>query len=207
MVKLFARKFGSILGSILPMLLVDKLLGLCRNVYSGYLSTRFAVFGDNTVVKYPSVFVGEEFISIGKNVSLGRRSCITAWDKGSITKPRISIGDNTDIGDDCHITSTNNISIGDNVLFGKKITVTDNSHGRCDNYDELCMHPSSREVFSKGEVIIKNNVWVGDKVTVLSGVTLGEGCIIGANSVVTCDIPSYSIAVGIPAKVIKKFNN
>ena len=52
-------------------------------------------------------------------------------------------------------------------------------------------------------MIIGKNVWVGEKVTVLPGVHIGEGSIIGANSVVTHDIPPYSIAVGIPAKVIK----
>ena len=109
------------------------------------------------------------------------------------------------IGDDCHITSSNKIVIGDNVLFGKKVTVTDNSHGRCDNLDELSFHPIIRDVFSKGAVIIKDRVWIGDKATILPGVTIGEGAIVGANSVVTKDVPDNCIVAGIPAKIIKNF--
>ena len=60
-----------------------------------------------------------------------------------------------------------------------------------------------REVISKGAVIIGKNVWIGDKATVLPGVTIGDSVIIGANSVVTKDIPAYSIVGGNPAKIIK----
>ena len=60
---------------------------------------------------------------------------------------------------------------------------------------------------SKGPVIIGDNVWIGDKATILGGVTIGESVIIAANSVVTKDVPPYSVVAGIPAKVIKKMNN
>ena len=65
--------------------------------------------------------------------------------------------------------------------------------------------PKDRTIYSS-PVIIKKNVWLGEHVSVLMGVTIGEGSIIGANSVVSKDIPAYTIAVGVPAKVIKKFN-
>lgn len=65
------------------------------------------------------------------------------------------------------------------------------------------MPPIKRQLNSKGETIIGNKVWLGDNVVVLSGVKIGNNSIIGANSVVTKDIPSFSIAVGSPAKVIK----
>ena len=69
--------------------------------------------------------------------------------------------------------------------------------------EELHMHPSSRQIKSKGEIVIGNNIWIADKVSILPGVHIGDGCIIGANSVVTHDIPPYSLAAGSPAKVIK----
>lgn len=59
---------------------------------------------------------------------------------------------------------------------------------------------------SKGPVIIGQNVWVGDKATILPGVTIGDGAVIGANSVVTKDVPPYSIVGGNPAKVLKQLN-
>ena len=63
--------------------------------------------------------------------------------------------------------------------------------------------PVEREIYSKGAVRIGNNVWIGDKATILPGVTIGDGVIIGANSVVTKNIPDYCVVGGNPAKVIK----
>ncbi len=63
--------------------------------------------------------------------------------------------------------------------------------------------PLVRPLYSKGPIIIEDDVWLGEKVSVMPGVHIGRGAIIGANSVVTKDIPAYAVAVGSPAKVIK----
>lgn len=63
--------------------------------------------------------------------------------------------------------------------------------------------PAKRLIYSKGEIIIEDNVWIGDKATILAGVKIGEGSVIGANTVVTKDIPPYSVAVGNPVRIIK----
>lgn len=105
-----------------------------------------------------------------------------------------------------HITAINRITIGNDVLTGRWVTITDNSHGDTD-YSTLQMRPVSRPLISKGPVLIGNNVWIGDKVTILPGVTIGEGAVIAANAVVTKDIPAYSVAVGNPARVIKQHKN
>ena len=65
------------------------------------------------------------------------------------------------------------------------------------------MAPIKRPIYSKGEVIIEDDVWIGDKVSILSGITIGRGAIIGANAVETKDVPSYSIAVGNPIRIIR----
>ena len=147
---------------------------------------------------------GGKYISLGNNVSIGKRVDLTAWDNYCDVKftPEISIGQNTKIGDDCHITSINKIIIGSNVLFGKKITVTDNAHGNT-SFDSLKIPPYLRPLYSKGPVIIEDGVWIGDKVTILPGVTIGKNAIIGANSVVTKDIPKNTVVGGNPAKIIK----
>ena len=64
-----------------------------------------------------------------------------------------------------------------------------------------------REVYSKGPVIIEKNVWIGDKVTILPGVTVGQGAVIAANSVVSKDVPAFSVVGGIPAKLLKNISN
>ncbi len=148
---------------------------------------------------------GAKYISIGINTTVGKHSILTAWEKyndQSFT-PTISIGNDCHFGEYNHITSTNCIMIGDNVLTGRWVTITDNSHGQTD-YETLRTPPINREIYSKGSVRIGNNVWIGDKVTILPNVIIGEGAIIAANSVVTKNIPAYSIAGGNPATIIKQ---
>ncbi|MFV0194100.1 hypothetical protein OBJ93_01335 [Empedobacter falsenii] len=100
------------------------------------------------------------------------------------------------------------VKIGNNVLFASKIYISDCSHGSYagDEYDSNPKTiPHNRPLYSKS-VEIKDNVWLGEFVSVLPGVTIGEGTIVGANSVVSKSLPANVIAVGSPAKPIKKFN-
>lgn len=66
------------------------------------------------------------------------------------------------------------------------------------------MPPTQRPIYSKGPVVIGDNVWIGDKATILPNVSIGKGAIIAANSVVTKDVPEYSVFAGNPAKIIKQ---
>ena len=83
------------------------------------------------------------------------------------------------------------------------MTICDNNHGTTD-FDTLHEAPIKRKLYTKGPVIIGNNVWIGDKATILGGVTIGDGAVIAANSVVTKDVPAYSVVGGNPARVIKR---
>lgn len=152
-----------------------------------------------------ALLCGEKHISIGSETYIQRNTYLTAWESyGSQTfSPSISIGENCAIGAYNHISCINKIIIGDNFLSGKWVTIVDNSHG--DTNQDLLQSPANRKLFSKGPVIIGKNVWLGDKVTILPGVRIGDGVVVGANSVVTKDIPAYSVACGNPAEVIKTF--
>jgi acetyltransferase-like isoleucine patch superfamily enzyme len=90
-----------------------------------------------------------------------------------------------------------------NLRTGPGVLISDNSHGYIRDRDELELHPNDRLLYSKGPVIIGNNIWIGETSAILPGDTVGDGAIIGANSVATKDIPSYSFAVWYPAKIIK----
>jgi acetyltransferase-like isoleucine patch superfamily enzyme len=148
---------------------------------------------------------GMKNIRIGKRTSFNDGLYLTAWDNfdGCEYSPVIVIGNECSFGPFNHITSINKILIGDNFLSGKWVTITDNSHGTT-NYDDLKNKPTKRTLVSKGPVVIGKNVWVGDKVTILPGVTIGDGAVIAANSVVTKDVSAYSVVAGNPAKVVKK---
>ena len=122
--------------------------------------------------------------------------------KGEHFTPELTIGNNGNFGAFNHITCINKVQIGDNCLTGKWVTISDNNHGTTD-FDTLHEAPAIRKLYTKGPVVIGNNVWIGDKATILGAVTIGDGAVIAANSVVTKDVPAYSVVGGNPARVIK----
>lgn len=202
------QKLGYIAGLVFSEKIIKYYSALMKHLYTGYCRSRLKSIGENSTIDYPITIIGAKYISIGNSVSVGRGGCLTAWSNESSKSkvPEIIIGNNVVIGEDFHITASNKILIGDAVLFGKKVTITDNSHGRCDGAKELYINPLEREIYSKGPVIIKDKVWIGDKVSVLPGLTIGEGAIVGANSVVSRDVPDYCIVAGVPTKVIRNYN-
>lgn len=166
--------------------------------------SRFFRMGKGCFISSDVILHNPHDISIGDFSEISRNASLTTWrGKNSNSGPLIEIGNNVSIGEGAHITASNLIQLKDDVLLGKYVTITDNGHGHSDASDNL-VAPLKREIVSSGEVILEERVWIGDKVTILPGVRIGEGAIIGANSVVTKDIPKHSVAVGIPAAVIKK---
>lgn len=147
----------------------------------------------------PHIDNGER-ICIGNIVYFAREARLSCWGEGTI-----SIGSNCHFGERVFVTSSNQINIGDNLLTGNNVLISDNSHGDTD-FDTLNIPPYERPILSKGPVKIGNNVWLGQNVCILSGVEIGDGAVIAANAVVTRDIPAYCVAAGIPAKVVKKTN-
>lgn len=161
---------------------------------------------DNTV-RFDNIGLieGFKYIAIGPNTTFQRDIYLTAWDRYDKQQfiPELTIGSDCAIGAWNHITCVNRIVIGNGLLTGKWVTITDNSHGTTD-YEDLQLPPAKRKIFSKGPVIIGNNVWIGDKATILAGVKIGDGAVIAANSVVTKDVPSFSVVAGSPARIINQ---
>lgn len=175
-------------------------------LYTIFSKRGFASFGHRSIIRpCPDLIVGKRFISVGDNTIIGKHIQLTAWGKhnGKLFNPTIRIGSNSQFGSYNHITAVNSIEIGDGVLTGKFVTISDNSHGVPGDLNDCDISPICRTACSKGPVIIGDNVWIGDKATILPNVRIGEGCIIGANSVVTKDIPPYCIVGGNPARIIK----
>lgn len=158
-------------------------------------------FGKDYTIKNP------KYIAIGDNFSALDRLRIEAWDSyGNQTfAPALTIGNNVVFNTDIHIGCIDVVTIGDNCLLGSRIFITDHQHGEA-TADMMENSPITRPLTSKGPVIIKNNVWIGEGVAIMPGVTIGENSIIATNAVVTKDIPSNSVAAGVPAKIIKNLN-
>lgn len=148
---------------------------------------------------------GMECVSIGEYTYFHSDIYLTALPKyrNQVFSPILTIGKCCNFGAYNHITCINKVVIGDNCLTGKFVTITDNSHGFTD-IENLQQCPEKRKVVSKGPVVIGNNVWIGDKATILPGVTIGDGAVIAANTVVTKDVPAYCVCAGNPGKLIKK---
>ncbi|SHL99392.1 Hexapeptide repeat of succinyl-transferase [Flavobacterium flevense] len=111
------------------------------------------------------------------------------------------IGEGTIIGHLNHIYATGEIIIGKNVLTADKVYISDNLH-KYEDVNIPVMHQGIRQL---SKVKIGDGSWIGENVCVM-GASIGRNCIIGANSVVTKDIPDYCVAVGSPARIIKKYN-
>ena len=162
--------------------------------------------GTHVVLNTGSIFVGADCISIGDNFAAGHNTLIQAWKQynGEPTEipPIIEIGRDVSFMSNCQLSAIHEIRIGNGVLFGDNVFVTDNFHGKGD-MEELAMPPLKRKLYTKGGVFIGDNVWVGRNVCIMPNVTIGDGAIIGANSVVTQNIPAYAIVGGAPARAIK----
>ena len=183
------------------------LLKMKWKVQSLWLRPLFAHCGSNVYFGKVGSIHSPNMISIGDNNVFQDYIYITAWPLISDIKSptKIHIGNGCVLGAFNHITAINNIRIGDNLVTGKWVTITDNSHGQTDE-KTLNTPPSKRPLVSKSDgVIIGNNVWIGEKATILPGVHIGDSVVIAANSVVTKDIPSFSIAAGVPAQIVKTY--
>lgn len=195
------------LGKILNYLRLEQITHIysfARNhIYTGFLYNRFQQMGTGSIIYWKAYHLqGMQNISIGRKCIFEAGLELTTWSNDTTNRPVIKIGDNCLFRRNAHITATQEIIIGENLLTGTNVFITDNSHG-ITNKEALNEAPRIRPIVSKGKVRIGNNVWLGNNVCILPGVTVGDGCIIGANSVVTHNIPPYSVAGGVPAKIIK----
>lgn len=184
--------------------LVRKLLRKSENVVINNIHTQFKHIGVNHTFPIVYYINNPKYICIGDNFGAWYNLRIEAIDEYMEKKfyPSVTIGDNVNIGADCHIGCINKVTIGNNVLIAGRVFITDHFHGRIDREDVGCS-PTKRELFSKGPVVIMDNVWIGEGVCIMPGVTIGANSIIGANSVVTKNFDQNSVLAGNPAKLIK----
>lgn len=133
----------------------------------------------------------------GKNVRIGRN--------GLYTYGNIVLGNNINLGQDCYlIAALAPIIIGDDVMFGPRVSVFTGDH-RYDITSKPMINVTNEEKLPENDkpVIFKGDNWVGTGAIILKGVTVGKGAIISAGAVVVRDVPPYSIVGGVPAKVLK----
>jgi acetyltransferase-like isoleucine patch superfamily enzyme len=151
--------------------------------------------GKHSIVRYNTrldVFPFNQF-------SLGNHSIIEDFSTINNGVGHVLIGNDTIIGLGNVIIGP--VTIGNNVMFAQNIVVSGLNHG----YEDINIPPSKQDVSCK-QIIIDDEVWIGANSTITAGVTIGKHSVIGAGSVVTKNIPPFSVAVGNPAKIIKQYN-
>lgn len=165
------------------------------------------LFKNAKLIRFPIDIRGRRYIEIGDGFTSGRGCRFEAFPVQ--TKDKIlQIGKNVQINDYVHITAIDSVIIEDNVLIASKVYISDSTHGiYYGSHQSVPISIVKERKLSSKPVIIKNNAWLGENVAILPGATIGANCIIGANTVVTKDIPDNCIAAGNPAKVIKIYND
>ena len=157
--------------------------------------------GKNLLLKRNSHINGisKQGITIGDNFSLGEYAIIECTGVLRDLGESLTIGNNVGVNHYCYIGVRGKITIGDNVIFGPRVSVFSENH----NFDRLDI-PIKDQGEIRKDTLIGNNVWIGAGSIILSGVKIGDGAIIAAGSVVNKDVLSNTIVAGVPAKMIKK---
>jgi acetyltransferase-like isoleucine patch superfamily enzyme len=177
---------------------------LARNWQINFLPKRFASRGLNSLIQLPHYILGAQYIHIGSRVSIGARSYIHAIDHymGESYNPNISIGDDVYIGRDCYINAISTIEIQEGCVLSEGVYLADEGHG-LDPEAGLIM---KQRLTTKGPILIGAHSFIGLRACVLPGVVLGHHCVVGTGAVVTRSFPPYSMLVGNPAKIIKRYD-
>jgi acetyltransferase-like isoleucine patch superfamily enzyme len=142
--------------------------------------------------------LSREGIELGRNVTIGRAAVLTCT--GVLARPGVGIriGDRSAIGAGCFVGGQGGISIGRDVIIGPGVRIFSENH----NYESL-----DRPIRAQGEtrsgVTIADDCWIGASAVIVDGVTIGTGCVIAAGAVVTRALPPFSVAAGVPARVLR----
>ena len=165
-------------------------------------SWRFYSFTFRSRLARPDMLRNSKAISIGRRVEIRKHSRLEALGDCGGGKPKIVIGNGTSIHFYFHCGAAESVIIGPNVLIASRVYITDHDHD-IENPDLSPRH--SGKLITK-PVVIEDGAWIGEGAVILKGVTVGKRAVVGANSVVTKDVPAYTVVGGVPAKVIRKLN-
>ncbi len=196
--QIFAR-YGKRTACVVLALLGKRVRGLAQTLLLRWVQLTTTGTIGSRIQWGRAVFVNPgAHLDLGDNLFVGDR-CI--FEVGLNPKAQVSIGSNTWISHDCHLGSSRRIEIGADVLIGEFVSIRDSTH----SYADLEV-PMKEQQDVLGSIVIEDDVWIGRGCLVQGrpeGIVIGRGSIIGANSVVSCSVPSMQIWGGVPARFIK----
>lgn len=162
---------------------------------------KFGYFGKNTRIVNPIAIESPNNIYIGDGVYVASQTCLAARPSNSPDRFTLTIKSGCKIGRFNHIYATGNVTICENVLTANGVYISDNQH----NYNDVNQAILDQPILQNKHVSIGSGTWVGHNACIM-GVNIGINCVIGANAVVTHDIPDFCVVVGAPARIIKRYD-
>ncbi len=182
------------------MLQFFRLVGRVRNrIFTMAVKGSFRKFGAGTTLQTPAGIWGAYAIAIGSGVHVGAGSWLQFLGNG---EGNIDIGDGCSFAGGVTITAVRSVRIGDHVLVGRNVHISDHGH----EYRQPGKPIIAQGISEAAPVVIGSGSWLGQGVIICPGVTIGENCVIGANSVVKSDIPARCVAVGAPARIVRRLD-
>lgn len=174
---------------------------LARTWFAVTFRNTFRSLGSGAYLVAPFRLDGAERIEIGTGTFIQRGGWLYCGEIDRDYPPLLKLGEHCVLGYNNHITCVRSVEIGDFVLTANNVYISDNSHG----YEDVARPIMQQPVVFKGPVSIGEGSWIGENVSII-GASIGRNCVIGANSVVTHDVPDYAVAVGVPARVIRQYD-
>jgi lipopolysaccharide O-acetyltransferase len=171
-------------------------------LFSVAISGAFASFGRRSVLQTPIRIGGERRIVIGDDVFVGGGSWLQVVGEED-GPPALLIGDGTSIAGGCVLSAAVSVRLGRQILIARNVYISDHIHA----YRNTDLAILDQGIERLEPVEIADGAWLGQNVVVCPGVRIGRGAVVGANAVVTRDVPDYSLAVGAPARVIREFGH
>lgn len=187
--------------SFLKMGVYEKRLAIVRNTYHIFHKSRFGSLGKGSYIWKPTFLSGMKSFYFGEKVGIfpgARIEAISNWEDKTF-HPKIVIGNNVYLGQELFLACAERIEIEDNVVCSARVMITDISHVTEDREVMVL-----KQGLTTKPVRICEGAFVGVNVSIMPGVTIGRHAVVGANSVVTKDVPDYATVVGSPARVIKR---
>lgn len=162
-------------------------------LYTSLIRGQFGALPPSSTIRWPFEGSGFERIFIGEEVVLNAGCGLGTGKHG-----QIRIGNGTAVTERLHIWAEESVTIGERVLIAHNVQIHDSSHRASD----LRIAIRDQGMCGTRPVEIKDGAWLGANAVILSGVTIGRNAVVGANAVVTSDVPDFAVAVGVPARVL-----
>ena len=162
----------------------------------------FASWGSGSRLGWGAKLVGQRLIEVGHRVVICDHVWLNAKDDRGTGEPTLKIGDDTYIGRFGQVHAWRSVTIGNNVLIADRVFISDCEHVYANTTAPIRYQG---EIF-RGAVQLRNGCWIGIGAVILPGVTIGQNAIVGANAVVTGDVPDHAVVGGIPARILKRLD-